>query len=51
LDSGVYTDWVIAVRSCYSVLDNYHLRFVGMGDMGLRQKKLRDYLATMEHIV
>ncbi len=40
-----------ARRPRYSVLDNYHLRLLGMDDMRPWQEALKDYLATRGHIV
>jgi dTDP-4-dehydrorhamnose reductase len=40
-----------ARRPCYSVLDNYHLRLLGMDDMRPWQEALKDYLAAKGHIV
>jgi dTDP-4-dehydrorhamnose reductase len=40
-----------ARRPRYSVLDNYHLRLLGMDDMRPWQEALRDYLAARGHIV
>jgi len=39
-----------AARPRYSVLDNYHLRLLGMDDMRPWQEALRDYLAARGHI-
>jgi len=39
-----------ARRPRYSVLDNYHLRLLGMDDMRPWQKALRDYLIEKGHI-
>jgi len=39
-----------ARRPRYSVLDNYHLRLLGMDDMQPWQKALRDYLREKEHL-
>jgi len=33
-----------ARRPCFSVLDNYHLRLLGMDDMRPWQEALRDYM-------
>ena len=40
-----------ARRPRYSVLDNYHLRLLGMDDMRPWQEPLRDYLEARGHIV
>jgi dTDP-4-dehydrorhamnose reductase len=40
-----------ARRPRYSVLDNYHLRLLGMDDMRPWQEALRDYLEARGHIV
>ena len=40
-----------ARRPRYSVLDNYHLRLLGMDDMRPWQEALKDYLAARGHIV
>lgn len=40
-----------ARRPSYSVLDNYHLRLLGMDDMRAWQEALRDYLVARNHIV
>jgi dTDP-4-dehydrorhamnose reductase len=40
-----------ARRPHYSVLDNYHLRLLGMDDMRPWQEALRDYLVARSHIV
>jgi len=40
-----------ALRPRYSVLDNYHLRLLGLGDMRLWQEALKDYLAARGNIV
>jgi dTDP-4-dehydrorhamnose reductase len=39
-----------ARRPRYSVLDNYHLRLLGMDDMRPWQEALKDYLAARGHI-
>jgi len=39
-----------ARRPCYSVLDNYHLRLLGMDDMRPWQEALKDYLVDRGHI-
>jgi len=39
-----------ARRPTYSVLDNYHLRLLGMDDMRPWQEALRDYLLARGHI-
>ena len=39
-----------ARRPRYSVLDNYHLRLLGMDDMRPWQEALKDYLVTRGHI-
>ena len=39
-----------ARRPRYSVLDNYHLRLLGMDDMRLWQEALKDYLVARGHI-
>jgi len=39
-----------ARRPRYSVLDNYHLRLLGMADMRPWQQALRDYLVVRGHI-
>ena len=39
-----------ARRPRYSVLDNYHLRLLGMADMRPWQQALRDYLVARGHI-
>jgi dTDP-4-dehydrorhamnose reductase len=39
-----------ARRPRYSVLDNYHLRLLGMDDMRPWQEALRDYLVAKGHI-
>ena len=39
-----------ARRPRYSVLDNYHLRLLGMDDMRPWQEALKDYLAVRGHI-
>ena len=39
-----------ARRPCYSVLDNYHLRLLGMDDMRPWQEALKDYLVARGHI-
>jgi len=39
-----------AMRPRYSVLDNYHLRLLGMDDMRPWQEALKDYLAVRGHI-
>jgi len=39
-----------ARRPRYSVLDNYHLRLLGMDDMRAWQEALKDYLAARGHI-
>jgi dTDP-4-dehydrorhamnose reductase len=39
-----------ARRPSYSVLDNYHLRLLGMDDMRHWQEALKDYLTTKGHI-
>jgi len=39
-----------ARRPRYSVLDNYHLRLLGLDDMRPWQEALRDYLAARGHI-
>jgi len=39
-----------AKRPRYSVLDNYHLRLLGMDDMRPWQEALKDYLAARGHI-
>jgi dTDP-4-dehydrorhamnose reductase len=40
-----------ARRPGYSVLDNYHLRLLGMDDMRPWQEALRDYLIDRGHII
>jgi len=40
-----------ARRPRYSVLDNYHLRLLGMDDMRPWQEALKDYLVARGHIV
>jgi len=40
-----------AMRPRYSVLDNYHLRLLGMDDMRPWQEALEDYLVARGHIV
>jgi dTDP-4-dehydrorhamnose reductase len=39
-----------ARRPAYSVLDNYHLRLLGMDDMRTWQEALADYLRQKGHI-
>jgi dTDP-4-dehydrorhamnose reductase len=39
-----------ARRPCYSVLDNYHLRLLGMDDMRSWQEALRQYMIEKGHI-
>jgi len=39
-----------AKRPHFSVLDNYHLRLLGMDDMRLWQEALRDYMMGKGHI-
>ena len=39
-----------ARRPRYSVLDNYHLRLLGMDDMRPWQEALKDYLVARGHI-
>jgi dTDP-4-dehydrorhamnose reductase len=39
-----------ALRPRYSVLDNYHLRLLGMDDMRTWQEALKDYLTARAHI-
>jgi len=39
-----------ARRPCYSVLDNYHLRLLGMDDMRPWQEALKDYLVARDHV-
>ena len=39
-----------ARRPCFSVLDNYHLRLLGMDDMRPWQEALKDYLREKGHI-
>jgi dTDP-4-dehydrorhamnose reductase len=48
ISSGQYPQK--ARRPCYSVLDNYHLRLLGMDDMRPWQEALKDYLMEKGHV-